>query len=73
MKAKHNIEYLIAREERKQRVQNQTSEGQSAKVIESIVRELRSSEVSPAEASEIASKNIWRRTSNYDDDAPLGI
>ena len=73
MKAKHNIEYLIAKEERKQRVQNQASEGQSAKVFENIVRELRSSEISPTEASEIASKGIWRRASNYDDDAPLGI
>jgi hypothetical protein len=73
MKAKHNIEYLIAREERKQRVQNQTHEGQSAKVFEGIIRDLRTSESSPAEASEIASKAIWRRASNYDDDAPLGI
>ena len=73
MKAKHNIEYLIAREERKQRVQNQASEGQSAKVFENIVQKLRPSEISPAKAPAESSRTTWRRTSNYDDDAPLGI
>lgn len=73
MKAKHNIEYLIAREERKQRVQNQTSEGQSAKVIENIVQKLRPSEISTAKASAESSRTAWRGASDYDDDAPLGI
>ena len=73
MKAKHNIEYLIAREERKQRVQNQTSEGQSAKVIENIVQKLRPSEISTAKAPAESSRTAWRGTSDHDDDAPLGI
>lgn len=73
MKAKHNIEYLIAREERKQRVQNQTSEGQSAKVIENIVQKLRPSEVSTAKAPAESSRTAWRGASDHDDDAPLGI
>jgi hypothetical protein len=73
MKAKHNIEYLIAKEERKQRVQNQTSEGQSSKVIESIVQDLRSSEISIEKASTKPSRTPWRGASDYDDDAPLGV
>jgi hypothetical protein len=73
MKAKHNIEYLIAREERKQRVQNQTSEGQSAKVIENIVQKLRPSEISTAKAPAESSRTAWRGASDHDDDAPLGI
>jgi hypothetical protein len=73
MKAKHNIEYLIAKEERKQRVQNQTYEGQSAKVIESVVHQLRSSSVSTAETPAPASRTPWRGASDHDYDAPLGI
>jgi hypothetical protein len=73
MKAKHNIEYLIAKEERKQRVQNQTHEGQSAKVIESVVHQLRSSSVSTAETPASASRTPWRGASDHDYDAPLGI
>lgn len=73
MKAKHNIEYLIAKEERKQRVQNQTSEGQSAKVIENIVQKLRPSEISTAKAPAESSRTAWRGASDHDDDAPLGI
>ena len=73
MKAKHNIEYLIAKEERKQRVQNQTNEGQSAKVIESVVHQLRSGSVSTAETPPSASRTPWRGTSDHDYDAPLGI
>lgn len=73
MKAKHNIEYLIAREERKQRVQNQASEGQSAKVIENIVQKLRPSEISIAKAPAESSRTAWRGASDHDDDAPLGI
>jgi len=73
MKAKHNIEYLIAREERKQRVQNQASEGQSAKVIENIVQKLRPSEISTAKAPAESGRTAWRGASDHDDDAPLGI
>lgn len=73
MKAKHNIEYLIAREERKQRVQNQTSEGQSAKVIENVVQNLRPSPISIAEVPAKPSRTPWRGASDYDDDAALGI
>lgn len=73
MKAKHNIEYLIAKEERKQRVQNQTHEGQSAKVIESVVHQLRSGSVSTAETPASASRTPWRGASDHDYDAPLGI
>ena len=73
MKAKHNIEYLIAKEERKQRVQNQTHEGQSAKVIESIIHQLRSGSVSTAETPASASRTPWRGASDHDYDAPLGI
>lgn len=73
MKAKHNIEYLIAKEERKQRVQNQTSEGQSAKVIENIVQKLRPSEISTTKAPAESSRTAWRGASDHDDDAPLGI
>lgn len=40
-KALHNVQYLIAREERKQNVQAQKREGQSAKVFESVVQDLR--------------------------------
>ena len=39
-KCLHNIQYLIAKEERKQRVQNQASDGRSAKIFESLVQEL---------------------------------
>jgi len=39
-KCLHNIQYLIAKEERKQRVQNQASDRRSAKIFESIVQEL---------------------------------
>jgi hypothetical protein len=73
MKAKHNIEYLMAKEERKQRVQNQTHEGQSAKVIESIVHQLRSGSVSITETPASASRTPWRGASDHDYDAPLGI
>ena len=73
MKAKHNIEYLIAKEERKQRVQNQTNEGQSAKVIESVIHQLRSSTISTEETSSPASRTAWRGASDHDYDAPLGI
>jgi hypothetical protein len=73
MKAKHNIEYLIAREERKQNVQNQTHEGQSAKVIESVVHQLRTSTSSTEETPAKTSRTPWRGASDYDDDAPLGI
>ena len=73
MKAKHNIEYLMAKEERKQRVQNQTHEGQSAKVIESIIHQLRSGSVSITETPASANRTPWRGASDYDDDAPLGI
>jgi hypothetical protein len=41
LKCKHNIEYLIAREERKlNNVQSQNEEGQSAQVIEAVVQQL---------------------------------
>jgi hypothetical protein len=41
LKCKHNIEYLIAREERKlNNVQSQNQEGQSAQVFEAVVQEL---------------------------------
>jgi hypothetical protein len=41
LKCKHNIEYLIAREERKlNNVQSKNEEGQSASVLEAIVQEL---------------------------------
>lgn len=73
MKAKHNIEYLIAKEERKQRVQNQTNEGQSAKVIESVVHQLRSGSVSTAETPASTSRTPWRGAFDHDYDAPLGI
>lgn len=73
MKAKHNIEYLLAKEERKQRVQNQTYEGQSAKVIENVVHQLRSGSVSTAEIPATASRTPWRGASDYDNDAALGI
>lgn len=39
-KCLHNIQYLIAKEERKQHVQSQASEGRSAKVFESMVPQL---------------------------------
>jgi hypothetical protein len=73
MKAKHNIEYLIAKEERKQRVQNQTSEGQPSKVIENIVHQLRPSSISIAEVPAESSRTSWRRASDYDNDAALGV
>jgi len=73
MKAKHNIEYLIAKEERKQNVQNQTHEGQSAKVIESVVHQLRASTSSTEETPAKAVRTPWRGASDYDDDAALGI
>lgn len=72
-KLKHNVEYLIAREERKQNVQDQASEGQSSKVIESIVQNLRPSSVGTAETSTQPSRTPWRGASDYDNDAPLGI
>jgi hypothetical protein len=54
LKCKHNIEYLIAREERKlNNVQSQNQEGQSAKVLEAVVQELqRGSECSTEALSE---------------------
>ena len=72
-KLKHNVEYLIAREERKQNVQDQANQGKSAKVIESIVQNLRPSSVSTAETSTQPSRTPWRGASDYDNDAPLGI
>jgi hypothetical protein len=72
-KLKHNVEYLIAREERKQHVQDQTNQGQSAKVIENIVHQLRPSSVSVTETSTQPSRTTWRGASDYDNDAPLGI
>jgi Protein of unknwon function (DUF3310) len=72
-KLKHNVEYLIAREERKQNVQDQANQGKSAKVIESIVQNLRPSSVGTAETSAQPSRTPWRGASDYDNDAPLGI
>lgn len=72
-KLKHNVEYLIAREERKQHVQDQANQGQSAKVIESIVQNLRPSSVSVTEIPTPPSRPKWRGASDYDGDAPLGI
>jgi hypothetical protein len=72
-KLKHNVEYLIAREERKQNVQDQANQGKSAKVIESIVQNLRPSSVGTAETSTQPSRTPWRGASDYDNDAPLGI
>ena len=44
LKCKHNIEYLIAREERKlNNVQSKNEEGQSAQVIEAVVQQLQRS------------------------------
>jgi hypothetical protein len=42
-KCRHNIEYLIAQQERKLNVQNQTDEGQSAKVFKGLVSQLQPS------------------------------
>lgn len=39
-KALHNVQYLIAREERKQHVQAQKCKGQSAKIFENLVQGL---------------------------------
>lgn len=57
LKCKHNIEYLIAREERKLlNVQSKNEEGQSAQVIETVVQQLQRStecatEVLPTETT----------------------
>lgn len=72
-KLKHNVEYLIAREERKQNVQNQASEGQSSKVIESVVQQLRPSQISTTQTPTQADITAGWRTLNHDYDAPLGI
>lgn len=50
-KALHNVQYLIAREERKQNVQAQKREGQSAKIFESVVQDLRRCTERPSEVS----------------------
>jgi len=72
-KLKHNVEYLIAREERKENVQTQVSKGQSAKVFEASILQLRPSTVSTAEAcTETSVSQKWRALNDYDD-APLGI
>lgn len=51
-KALHNVQYLIAREERKQNVQAQKRQGQSAKLFEGIVQGLQQRPFSTAEVHE---------------------
>lgn len=72
-KLKHNVEYLIAREERKQNVQTQISEGQSSKVIESVVQQLRPSSVSTTQTPSQADITAGWRTLNHDLHAPNGV
>jgi hypothetical protein len=72
-KLKHNIEYLIAREERKHNVQAQVNDGQSTKVFESIVQQLRPSSVSTAETPTQTDISARWRTLNHDLYAPDGI
>lgn len=72
-KLKHNVEYLIAREERKHNVQAQVNEGQSAKVFESVVQQLRPSSVSTAETPTQTDISARWRTLNHDLYAPDGI
>jgi len=54
-KALHNVQYLIAREERKQHVQAQKREGQSAKIFEGVLQQLQQRTFSTSENHEEAS------------------
>jgi hypothetical protein len=47
LKCVHNIQYLIAKEERKQNVQNQACEGERSQIIENVVQQLQRSEERP--------------------------
>jgi hypothetical protein len=72
-KLKHNVEYLIAREERKLNVQTQSSQRKHPEGFEGDVLQLRPSTVSTAETcSETSISQKWRALNDYDD-APLGI
>ena len=62
-KALHNVQYLIAREERKQHVQAQKRQGQSAKLFESLVQGLQQRTFSTAEVHEETSIAEERGTS----------
>jgi hypothetical protein len=48
-KCLHNIQYLIAKEERKQNVQNQTNQGRDAKIFEAVVQQLQRSTECPTQ------------------------
>jgi hypothetical protein len=48
-KALHNVQYLIAKEERKQHVQAQKRQGQSAKIFENLVQGLQQRTFSTSE------------------------
>jgi hypothetical protein len=63
-KCRHNIEYLIAKQERKLNVQNQTSEGQSAKVFERVVSQLQPSSQCPTQILAETSRATIRCTSD---------
>lgn len=63
-KCRHNIEYLIAQQERKVNVQNQTNQGQSAKVFESLVCQLQPSTQCPTQVSTETGRATIRCTSD---------
>lgn len=62
-KALHNVQYLIAREERKQHVQAQKRQGQSAKLFENLVQGLQQRTFSTAKVYEETSIAEERGTS----------
>lgn len=72
-KLKHNVEYLIAREERKQNVQTQSDQRKHPEGLTGDVLHIRPSPISTTEAcTETSNAKEWRAL-NYYNDAPLGI
>jgi hypothetical protein len=63
-KALHNVQYLIAREERKQHVQAQKRQGESAKLFENLVQGLQQRTFSTTEVYEETSIIEERGTSS---------
>lgn len=63
-KCLHNVQYLIAQQERKLNVQNQTCEGQSAKVFKGLVSQLQPSSQCPTETLAYSSRPTIRCTSD---------